>query len=105
MNNQSTHNDSLNGATKVAKDFKKDVEGKVTEYGNELNKFSEVAGKKVGEMAAQVKTVADEYLSTGKEYIERGENYVKTNPERSLAMAIGVGAVIGGIIAYALRKK
>ena len=105
MSNQTSYNDTMNGATKAAKDLKKNAEGKVMEYGSELNKLSEEAGKRVGEVAAQVKTVADEYLTTGKQYVERGQEYVKTNPERSIAMALGVGAVIGGLIAFALRKK
>jgi ElaB/YqjD/DUF883 family membrane-anchored ribosome-binding protein len=90
MNNQTSYNETMNGSTKAAKD---------------LNKLSEDAGKKVGEMAAEVKSVADDYVTSGREYVARGEEYVKTNPESSMVIALGVGAVIGGLIAFALRKK
>lgn len=46
MNNQSTYNESMNGASKAAKDLKKTAESKVNEYSNEFNKISEDAGKK-----------------------------------------------------------
>ena len=105
MSNQTSYNDALNGAPKAAKDFKKNVEGKAMEYGSELNKFSEDAGKKIGEVASQVKSVADEYMVSGREYVARGQDYVKTNPERSMAIALGLGAVIGGLIVFAFRKK
>ncbi len=105
MNNQTNYNDSMNGATKAAKDLKKNAEGKAMEYGSELNKFSEEAGKKIGDVASQVKSVADEYMTSGREYMERSQEYVKSNPERSIGIALGVGAVIGGLIVFALRKK
>ncbi len=105
MNNQTNYNDTMNGATKAAKDIKKNAEGKAMEYGSEINKFSEEAGKRVGDVASQVKSVADEYMASGREYMERSQEYVKSNPERSLAMALGVGAVIGGLVVFAFRKK
>lgn len=100
-----TSNETLNGSTKGTKDLKRNTEGKFMEYGADLNKLSEEAGKRVGEVAAQVKTAADEYMASGRKYIERGQEYVKTNPEKSLAMALGVGAVIGGLLVYAMRRK
>lgn len=105
MSNQTSYNETMNGAAKAAKDLKKNAEGKVMEYGSELNKLSEDAGKRVGEVAAQVKSVADDYMASGRQYVERGQEYVKTNPERSIAMALGIGAILGGLIIFALRKK
>jgi ElaB/YqjD/DUF883 family membrane-anchored ribosome-binding protein len=105
MNTSSTYNDTMNGTVKAAKDLKKNTDLKATEYGSELNKLSEEAGKRVGEVAAQVKDVAEEYMASGREYVERGQTYVKNNPERSIAIALGVGAVLGGLITFAMRKK
>ena len=90
-------NQSLNGTSK-AHDFKKGAESQTKEYATQFNKLSEDAGKKVGEVAEQVRAISEDYLETGREYWDEGKKYVKSNPEKSLAMAVGIGAVLGALL-------
>lgn len=98
-------NETLNGASSKASELKRGADGQTKEYVSQLSKISEDAGKKVGEMADQVRSMSEDYFKTGREYLRTGQKYVKSNPEKSIAMAVGIGAVIGGLAVAAFGRS
>jgi len=88
---QDTYN-RINGA---AQDFK----GRVQQNAEgALDRLSHDAGERLGSMASQISDSASEY-------VESGRKFVKENPERGVAIAAAVGAVVGGLLALSLRRK
>jgi ElaB/YqjD/DUF883 family membrane-anchored ribosome-binding protein len=63
-----------------------------------LDRISHDAGEKIGAMASQISDSATEY-------VESGRKFVKENPEKGVAIAAAVGAVVGGLLALSLRRK
>lgn len=85
----------LNG---MSKDLSSDVKDVAHRAGSQLEKFSQDAGSKVGEYAANIQ-------NRSSDYIKRGREYVETNPARSVAYAAAAGLVVGGLISMAMRRR
>lgn len=98
-------NETLNGTSSKVNEFKRNAESQSRDYTSQLNKLSEDTGKKVGEMADQVRTMSEDYFRIGREYLRAGQRYVRINPEKSIAVALGIGVVIGGLVVTAFGRS
>ena len=87
--------DTYNKINGAAQDFK----GRV-QQGAEgaLDRFSHEAGEKIGTMASRISDSTSEYVETGRKF-------VKENPEKGIAVAAAIGAVLGSLLTLSLRKK
>ncbi len=85
----------LNG---FSKDIKTDVKDMVHRAGSEIESFSQTAGTKAGELAADFRNLSANYLKKGREYVE-------DNPGKSVAYAAATGLAVGAILSIALRRK
>lgn len=63
-----------------------------------MDRFSHEAGERIGAIASQLSDSASEY-------VEEGRKFVKENPEKGIAIAAGVGAVLGTLLTLAFRRK
>tara|TARA_Y100000034_G_C6900277_1_gene416133 strand:- start:2718 stop:2921 length:204 start_codon:yes stop_codon:yes gene_type:complete len=52
-----------------------------------------------------VKKKGVEYKDKAVEKLEQADEYVKENPKKSAGIAFGIGAALGAIGAFLLRKK
>ena len=90
-----TTTDSFNKINSGAHDFKAKVQH--TSEGS-LDKISHDAGEKIGSLASQLSDSATDY-------VKNGRTYVKDNPEKGIALAAVVGAVVGSLFTMSLRRK
>jgi ElaB/YqjD/DUF883 family membrane-anchored ribosome-binding protein len=87
--------ESYNRINSAAQDFK----GRAQQAAEgTLDRISHDAGERLGAMASQISDSASEYVDTGRKF-------VKENPEKGVAIAAAVGAVVGGLLALSLRRK
>lgn len=91
MSNFSTDTSSkANGATHEPKNTL-NVEAR-------MENIAATTGERLGQMAAN-------FTGTTNEYVNTGRDYVKENPVKGVAIAAGLGAIVGGILMLALRPK
>ncbi len=85
------------------------VNGVAGKVDNQLSKFSNDAGKKIGTMASDFADSASSYVAdfadTASNRIAMGRNYVKENPATGIAIAAATGLVVGSLLTIALRRK
>lgn len=81
----------MNKANSKVKDFSKQSE-------STLDRFSHEAGERIGSLASQIKDSTSEYLETGR-------SYVKANPEKGIAVAAVVGALVGSLFTLSLSRR
>ncbi len=87
--------DSFNKINGAAQDFKNRAQQSAE---GALDRFSHEAGERIGAVASQLS-------SSATEYVEEGRKFVKDNPEKGIAIAAGVGAVLGTLLTLAFRRK
>ena len=75
-----------------------DFKNKVQQAEGTLDKISHDAGEKIGSMASKLSDSATDYVKTGR-------TYVKEHPEKGIALAALVGAVVGSLFTMSLRRK
>lgn len=55
-------------------------------------------GEQAGEVAAQA-------FAQAQDYYQAGRRYVKSNPEKSVALAAAGGLVLGSLLTFILRRR
>jgi len=91
----STSSDSFNKINGAAQDFKNRAQQSAE---SAIDRFSSEAGERLGAIASQLS-------DSTSQYVEEGRKFVKENPEKGIAIAAGVGAVVGTLLTLALRRK
>jgi ElaB/YqjD/DUF883 family membrane-anchored ribosome-binding protein len=66
--------------------------------------LADAQDKMIGAKDAATKEIEDLRANT-EEALEKAKEYIKENPEKSVAMAAGAGAVLTAIAGMFLRKK
>ena len=92
--------DAVGGA--VADGIAKIKDEVTLEKGKEL--LADAQDKMTGAKDAATKEIED-LKANAEEALEKAKEYVKENPEKSVAMAAGAGAVLTAIAGMFLRKK
>lgn len=87
--------DSFNKINGATQDFKNRAQQSAE---GAIDRFSHDAGERLGAMASQLSDSASEY-------VEEGRRFVKEHPEKGIAIAAGVGAVLGTLLTLALRRR
>ncbi len=65
---------------------------------HELKTIVRDAGEKIGELATGFEDEASEYIESAKDYVKR-------KPLKSLTIALGVGAVTGGLLGLLRARR
>ncbi len=91
---QQTKNDILSKANGIAHD----LEAKIKNGEQKIEKLSAEAGEKVGVVAADLANSTAQYVQSSREYVQE-------NPIKGIAIAAAAGLVAGSLLTMALRKK
>ena len=87
--------DTYNKANGATQDYKNKMQNTAA---LSLGRISHDTGEKLGAMVSKFSDSASEYVQTSRAY-------VKENPEKGIAIAAVVGAVIGSLFTLSLRRK
>ncbi len=73
--------------------------------GQKMEEVSEMAKEKAGEIKDMAKEKAEMVKEKAEEVREDTQEYIKKNPEKSVGIAAGIGAIFGAIIAFFIGRK
>ncbi len=75
-----------------------EFQNKLNDLNLDVEQYSREAGKKIGNIAADLTGKSEDYLKSGK-------SFVQENPVQSALIAAGVGLVVGSLLTIILKKN